>query len=235
MNRALLFDRTEGYLRSQARDPSAFHLPRAAAPFITISREAGSGGSSLARLLARRLNAEAPADVFWRVYDGSVTTRMLDANRVSRTVARYLPEDRVPEVTSTIGELVGLHPNLWTLVQKTNEAIHQFAAAGHAIIVGRGANFATADLPHGLHVRLIAPEADRAEFLAAQYNVPTRHAALLNAKCEAGRRRYVRANFNADVADPYAYDLIINTGRVSLTDAAEMICTRIAQLQNTRH
>jgi len=179
-------------------------------------------------MLARRLNAQSPRDVIWRVYEGNVISQMLDANHLSPTVARFLPEDRVPEVSATIGEFVGLHPNLWSLVQKTNESIRDLASRGHVIIVGRGANFATADLPNGVHVRLIASAGHRAQFLAQQYNIPAQHAAELNAKCEAGRRRYVKANFNADVGDPYAYDLVINTGKVPLAKAVELICTQIA-------
>ena len=117
---------------------------KSAAPFVTVSREAGSGGSSFARILVRKLNAEAAGGVFWRVFEGDVTARMLRENRLPVRIARFLPEQRVPELSATIGELIGLHPNLWSLVQKTNETMRQLAAVGHVILVGRGANFATA-------------------------------------------------------------------------------------------
>lgn len=231
MNETELFERAGGYLNVQVRDPSARRTGRfQAAPFVTISREAGSGGSLLAKLVAQKLNRATAADVCWRVYEGDVTSRMLAANDVSRTIAQFLPEDRLPEISATIGELVGLHPNLWTLVQKTNDEIRHLASNGYAILVGRGANFVTRDLPAGLHLRLVASEAHRARFFAQQYQVSEADAAELNAKCEAARRRYVKANFGADVADPMHYDLVINTERVTLDVAADLVVNRIRVL-----
>jgi cytidylate kinase len=48
-----------------------------------------------------------------------------------------------------------------------------------------------------------------------------------NAKCDAARRRYVSTHFSADVADPSAYDLVINTAHVPLEEAAEMIMAHL--------
>lgn len=226
-----VFSGTDGYLRSQFRESThPWDSPPAPAPFITIAREAGSGGASLARLLVRKLNAESDAGTVWRIYEGNVTARMLQAHNLSPTIARFLPEDHVPEVVATIGEMVGLHPNLWELMQKTNEEIRQLARRGHVIIVGRGANFATADLPLGLHVRLVAPEAHRTRYLAQQYNIPEREAAHRNAKCEAARRRYVKMNFNAEINDPKAYDLTINVGRMPLSLAVDLVRAHVRAL-----
>lgn len=231
MNPALLFERADGYLYSQFRAAPAPAVTRVACPFITLSREAGSGGSSLARILARRLNASSPRHVLWRIYDENLITRMLEANHLSRYVARYLPEDRMPEPHATIGELAGLHPNLWELVQRTNTALRELAQRGHAIIVGRGANFAAAGLENGVHVRLIGSAEHRAQFLASQYNIPEAQARKLNDRCEARRRRYVTATFGADVADPYAYDLVVNTSRLSLSQAADIIIGQVRSIE----
>jgi len=231
MNTAFPFERTDGYLHSQIRPTRSSAAPRPTPPFVTISREAGSGGSSLARVLARKLNSTSARDVFWRVYEENLTPRMLEAEHLSRSLARYLPEDRMAEPNATLGEYLGLHPNLWELVQKTNQALRDLARTGNAIFVGRGANFATATVEDGVHVRLIGSVDSRARFLAAQYNISEAEARKLNEECEARRRRYVRATFDADIDDPYAYDLIINTGKVSLADAAEMIVARVRQLE----
>jgi cytidylate kinase len=224
----LLIGRTDTYLHSQWRDTrTPWGAPKSPPPFITISREAGSGGSSLARLLTRRLNGESPADIVWRVYEGNLTTKMLEANQLAARVARFLPEDRVSELASSIGELVGLHPNLWELVQKTNETMRTLAQQGHVVLVGRGANFATAGLPNGLHVRLVASEEHRARYLAQRYNIPEAEALAHNRRGDAARRRYVKTNFNADVDDPRGYDLCLNTEKMPLDAAASLIATQV--------
>lgn len=228
MNTPVLLERTDTYLSSAWRESrSPWTRDSEPAPFVTISREAGSGGASFARILVRKLNAAARPGVFWRVFEGEVTARMLRENHLPVRLARYLPEGRVPEISASIGELVGLHPNLWELTQKTNATMRQLAAAGHVILVGRGANFATAGLSHGTHVRLIAPAEHRARYLAQLYNLSEDEARARNAKCDAARRSYVRATFNADVADPRAYDLTVNTAHVSLAHAADLLCTHL--------
>jgi cytidylate kinase len=192
-------------------------------PFITLSRESGSGGTSLARMLARRLNSEAAKDVLWTIFDGNLMATVLKTHHLQPRLARFLPEDRVSEFESAIGEMVGLHPNLWALVQKTNETICQLARKGNVILVGRGANFATAGISKGLHLRFVAPAAQRAHYIAHRYDMTEELALAYNTKCDAASRRYVKANFNADITDPAHYDLVINTGHVSLGDAANLI------------
>jgi hypothetical protein len=40
---------------------------------------------------------------------------------------------------------------------------------------------------------------------------------------EKGRRKYVRTHFHSDLEDPKNYDLVLNTGRISYLEAAEII------------
>lgn len=198
-----------------------------AAPFITISRECCSGGSALAQLLAGKLTAAGPVGTTWSTFGGNVVNEMLHAHHLPAEFARFLPEDRVPEVRATIGEIVGRHPSLWDLVQKTNQTMRQLARDGCVIFVGRGANFATAGMAGGVHVRLVAPADHRARFYAQRFNVGAEAALVHNARCDAARRRYVATYFSANVTDPAAYDLVINTAHVPLAEAADMIAAHV--------
>jgi len=230
MNTQLSVERVDPYLNSEWHGSRTPWINQGSAgPFITISREAGSGGASFGSMLARKLNAESPDGVIWRVYEGNLIAKMLEENRLPLSLARFLPEQRVSEPGALIGELVGLHPNLWELVQKTNQTMRHLAAHGHVILVGRGANFATAGLANGTHVRLIAPPEHRARYLSARYNVPEKEALAFNAKCEAARKSYVKAYFGAKVSDPGAYSLVINTASIPLPDAARIVAARIYQ------
>jgi len=217
-------ERTGGYFEAELRDSRAPWV-KAPAPFITISRESCAGGSGLAQILLQKL-----AGAGWSSFGGNVISQMLAANHLPGEMARFLPEDRVPEVNAAIGEMVGLHPSLWELMQKANQTMRQLAKSGHVILVGRGANFATTGLAGGIHVRLIAPADHRARYYAERFNVSEAAALAHNAKCDAARRRYVKAHFNAEVADPAAYDLVINTGHVPLAEAADMVMTHLRAL-----
>ena len=196
------------------------------APFITISRECCSGGSTLAQILARKLSG-ATVGGTWSIFGGNIINQMLQSHHLPEDLARFLPEDRVPEVSATIGEIVGRHPSLWDLVQKTNHTMRQLAREGQVIFVGRGANSVTTGVPGGVHVRLVAPVSYRAKYYSHRFSVPLDEAVKHNAKCDAARRRYVSTHFSADVADPSAYDLVINTAHVPLEEAAEMIIAHL--------
>lgn len=225
MDNAPLFLRACSYLNAEWRGSRTPWSAPPAGPFVTISREAGSGGSSLARLLARKFNAQAPNGVVWHVFEDNLTPKMLKENRLPTRIARFLPEGRVSEVQASIGEFVGLHPNLWELVQKTNETMRELARRGNVILVGRGANFATEGIPGGVHVRLIAPKKARAAYLTHRYGITETEALAYNARCDTARHGYVKAYFNADDRDPAAYTLVFNTERVPLAEAARLICS----------
>lgn len=220
-------ERTDSYFSAEwhaSRAPWVSKRPRT---FVTISREAGASGSSLAYLLAAQLPRPEADSAPWQVFGGNVVGRMLEKHHLSDRLARFLPEDHVSELVASIGELVGLHPSLWELVQKTNATMRELAGGGQVILVGRGANFATAGLAGGVHVRLIAPPANRASAWAEFRRIPEAAARDEITKVDAARRRYVSRTFNADPEDPAAYDLVINTAQLSLAEASGLIAVRV--------
>ena len=226
MNTSRPMEKTGGYFSAELRESRSPWFKQSM-PFITISRESCSGGSSLAEMLVKKLNAEGGTGPAWSILGGNVVDKMLAANHLPGGLARYLPEDKVPEVNATIGEIVGLHPNLWELLQKTNATLRHLAKGGHVILVGRGANLATADIPGGIHVRLVAPPDFRARYYAQRFGVPEAEALEHNAKCDASRRRYVQAHFNASIENAAAYDLVLNAARVPLAEAADLVIAHL--------
>lgn len=217
-----VFEKAEAYLNVHLRHAGPGAAIKAPGPFVTISRESGAGGSAVANALIHELSLQHQQD-HWAVYSANVIDEMLVSAGLPAAVARYLPEDRVSELQSAIGEIIGLHPDLSTLMDKTNELIRRLARHGHIVMLGRGAVFVTERIPNGVHIRLVAPPAVRAERTAQWLGVTTELAAMHNQRRDAARARYVRANFSADVADASRYDLVVNTGTVTAKEAAQLI------------
>ncbi len=212
----------EAYLNIHlSRSGHAFS--KTSGPFVTLSRESGTGGSSFARTLAPRLEQELPGESPWTVFDRNLVETMLQSEHLSPRLARFLPEAKVSELDASIGELLGLHPSIWNLIQRTNELMRQLARTGNVILVGRGANCATEHIAGGLHVRLVAPPEFRAEQTARELGIPIDDAASHNLRTDAARRSYVRAVFEADVNRASAYDLLINRGTVPIESAVELV------------
>jgi len=222
-------DKAKAYFDVQLTRPESARRV-ALGPFITISRESGSGGSALAEELSRRLDrfltVEQP---HWTVFDRNLVEKMLEHYQLAASLSRFLPEDKVSEIDSSVGEILGLHPSIWTLVHQTNSTMRRLAGMGNVILVGRGANFATAGLGHGLHVRLIGSPERRARRIGTLRGLPAELALAHNRKADAARRDYVRSFFDADIDDPATYDLMVNMDRFTIEQAADLV---IALLQS---
>lgn len=226
MNTNRPLDRAGGYFSSELRDSRAPWI-KPPDPFITIARQSCAGGSALAQLLAEQLNAAAAPGAAWGIFGGNIINQMLQTHNLPESLARFLPEDKVPEINATIGEMVGLHPSLWDLMQKAQETMRRVAMGGRVILVGRGANFATAGLAGGIHVRLVAPPEHRARYYAQRFGVTQADALVHNEKCDAARRRFVSAHFNTTLENSAAYDLVINTEKVPLAEAAQLVISHL--------
>ena len=223
------------YLQAQAALPGKVRFPP---PFsITISRETGAGGLTIAKLLSLRLaNAEETAATSpWAVFDLNLAKQVLEDHKLTPNLERFMVEDARLPVTAIVEEVLGLHPSAWTMVQYTTQTILRLAGLGHTIIVGRGGNVITARLPGMLHVRLVAPVAIRIRRAAEYYHLSEVEAAKFVREQDHARRRYLRRYFNAGIDDPTLYDVTLNTGRLGFATAVECIARLVWQLHQGRN
>jgi cytidylate kinase len=191
---------------------------------ITISRQTGSGGHTVAEHLARILRAVAPTDsCLWTVFDRNLVEKVLEDHHLPKRLARFMPEDRISEVADTLDELFGLHPPSWMLVRKAAETILHLAELGNVILIGRGANIITARLDGMFHVRLVGSVEKRVQRIQELNSLGPRAALALVTREDRGRRRYLRKYFNKDIDDPLLYHLVINTDLVGCEEAAGLI------------
>jgi cytidylate kinase len=210
------------YLNAQTAPAPA---PEARPLTITISRQTGAGAVTIADLLVQRLQAaeKAPGAHPWTVFDANLAEQVLKDHFLPARLAGMLAEDTRPPVEAAVGELLGAHPSLWTLVEYTTETVLRLAELGRVILVGRGGNVITARLPNAFHVRLVAPLPAWIHHAAKSYQVSQAEAAKLVKAKDDARRDYLRRYFHADIADPTLYDLTLNTGRLSFNEATEII------------
>lgn len=219
--------RAEAYINVHLSRAGHGSYSKATGPFVTLSRESGTGGSTFACRLAPRLDQEVPGEVAWTVFDRNLVEAVLQSGHLSPRLARFLPEDKVSEINASIGELLGLHPNIWSLTQRTSELMRQLAHTGHVVLVGRGANCATEGIPGGVHLRLVAPPDYRAQHMARQMGITLEEAVDQNLRTDTARRNYVRGAFETDVNRASAYDLVINVGTVPVDEAIELVVSLV--------
>jgi len=183
-------------------------------PTITISRQLGSQGSTLARLVGERLGYR----VVWRDL----------INLAARRAG-------APEVAlATIDELglLGLRPSAAAFQayhQAVAQVLSEMADAGGVIIVGRAGQVILHDHPAVIHVRVIAPAEVRAQRLAARSGIPIEAARAQVEASDRARRDYLRRYYHAHWDDPTLYDLVINTARLPVPLAADLLCELVVR------
>ena len=184
-------------------------------PVITVAMEPGSGGSIIAQRIAERLKF----DYFHR----DIVEKIAKTAKIRSKVVNSLEKERLTGVKDFISSLVEeqyIHPD--TYLRHLLPVISTIAKHGRAVIVGRGANFI---LPAEdiFSVRVIAPLKKRIREVALTHGAPVEEVKRRVIQRESRRKAFVRHSFNADISNPIHYDLLINTGKMSIESAVEAV------------
>ncbi len=220
-------DKSGSFVVSQFKDSTgsrAAHHAASVGPAITISHQTGAGAREVAERLAKIFQETDPKGALpWTVFDRQVVERALQEHHWPDGLARKMPEDKRSYMDDVLDDLFGLRPPSWVLVPQVAETMVHLAEAGRVILIGRGSTVVTAEMPNVFHARLVAPLPVRIERERQFRSLTAEAAAEFVEKEDRGRRRYVKANFHARLEDQLLYHLVINTGRISPVDAAELI------------
>lgn len=184
-------------------------------PVITISRLAGAGGRTLAAGLAERLGCE--------VQDHSIVERIARTRRLSPELVALLDEQDIRQSDLWVR---GVLENRLFLKEQYREALSEtvlaMAAAGNAVILGRGAGHI---LGHRatLRVRLVAGVSTRLARLQERNGLGRAEARALLEETDRRREAYVRKLLGVDPHDAAGYDLVVNTDRLAPAAAVELV------------
>ena len=192
---------------------------------ITISREAGSGGNILAKRLSDQLNF----DLFYQ----ELIHNMAESAHVSVRLLETLDEKGASVLEEWISSIVDKR-HLWPdqYLQHLMKIIGTIGKHGRAVIVGRGANFVL-PLEKRLSIRVIAPLKTRLKNVSSEFGVSIDVARPRVLKTESDRKAFIKKYFNDDIRQPLNYDLIINTGTLSIDDAVNAVSGALSQLNRT--
>jgi len=184
-------------------------------PVVTISREPGSGGRIVAQSLAARLGFE--------VFHQEVLREMAKRADVSQQLLSTLDERGLSILEDWISSLVDRR-HLWPdqYLQHLMNVIGTIGKHGRSVVVGRGANFILP--PEQLfRVRITAPQRLRIENVARDFKLSQNEAKRRVIKTESNRKAFIRKYFNADIADPTNYDLVINMETLTVDNAVDVV------------
>ena len=194
---------------------------------ITISREFGAGGSSVASALSRKLG--------WPVLDTDLAQRVAERMQVAREVVERLDEHPPSFMARIARVLLVSHPEMSSAAPEVDVADEEaIADAARAVIEDAGRTPPLIVVGHGgqvifrrrsgtLHVRLVAPVESRVKRVCARLPCDAATAEARVRRADVERREYMRRNFDVDWRDELLYDLQINTGRLTIDEVAGLI------------
>jgi CMP/dCMP kinase len=168
---------------------------------LTLARELGAGERGFAPTLAERLGM--------RVYD----RELLEA----QAVRLGIPECELEKVDEhPPGIFQRFRPG--NLYQRYRDALeksmHELAAGGDAILVGRGGSRFLRNAPGAFHARLVAPMPVRVRRVMEYCWVRENVARKRIFESDAERSSFFESYFAADWSSPLEYDVIVNSGRL---------------------
>ena len=199
---------------------------------VTISRQAGSGALQVAEKLAHCLQSKLPQLSGLTDFDRELMDKVLADHALPKHLAKFLPEDKMSQIEDILADIFRVRPTMETLLRHTAETLLQLTALGGVIIIGRAGNIITAKSKQVLHVRLVANLDDRIQRIILVDKKTEAEARTFCIEEDNARARYVKTHYHANIADPLAFHLIINTSKLSCDDSAHLITEAVLKLED---
>lgn len=222
-------------------------------PVITLSRELGSGGITIAQNLTKRLS--------WKLIDKEVIVYAAKLAKCTEAEIEKFDQEQFDQMKVLFSDLgypipgsgmmypfiaAGYMEPYWfpasvsnpvsidetKYIELTKTVILNFAREGNVIIVGRGGCILLKDEPNILHIRVTAPLEIRIQRVMETANVDEPTAKEILLKRDKSSMDYLRHFYQANWSDPLLYHLVINTGKLSLNDAEELIMQQLKKIKN---
>ncbi len=182
---------------------------------ITLSRESGSRGQEVAEKLAAKIGFD--------LFHHEILEYMIETSKNSKALLETLDERGMNIVDDIVSALVHEH-HLWPdeYSKLLLRILNTIGKHGNAVILGRGANCALKKI-NTLRVRIVAPDTLRREYLQKTRDLSMDDAQKIMVSTDANRNAFVKRYFNSDANDPANYDLILNTGTLSVDKTVQVI------------
>lgn len=184
-------------------------------PFITVSREPGSGGAHVAMEVAQKLGFE--------FVDQQIIDELSKSTKKRKAIIQTIDE----KARTSIQDLIHSSFNKeyisdYKYITELSKVILAYAHKGKVVILGRGANFITPD-SKGFHARITAPLAIRRIRAVKYENLTANEAKNMITKVEKDRVDFVKKYFKKDIKRSSYYDMVLSTSYMSLDACADLI------------
>ena len=182
---------------------------------ITISREYGSGGRYIGKMIAQKLGI--------KLYDKEFVLKLAESTGLSTEYIENNEQRRKALETLNNGYYSGL-TNADELFIKESELIKEVSQKESCVIVGRCADFILKDNKNVIKIFVDSSMENKVKRATTYYHLNNE-----NAKKEISRINKLRANHykyytEKDWNDPSNYDICINSDSLGIENCVDLIC-----------
>ena len=189
-------------------------------PVITISRQYGTGGTSLARELSERMH--------FNCWDQELVHDIAEHSAAPERLFASLDEHRQHTVQALINAtLYPGRPNAAQYLTELRRTVHTVADHGAAVIVGRGAHCILRS-DEALKVRIVSPVEKRVAWVMAESEASLAQAQAKVEEVDADRAAFLRDAFRHELTNIDAFDIVINMEHLTIDQAADVIMAAYA-------
>ena len=219
INRA--FGRQRDRLLGKTDEPVVAAEDAASNYVITISREFGSGGREIGKLLAKQLG--------YHYYDSELIR--LAAGKSGYT-PEYVEQNEQALKNPMLHDFFAWYagpleqtdlPKVDQLFQKESALIRELSRNGSCVIVGRLANYVLKDLPTAYHIFISADAASEAVRVSARDHISPEAAAAKVKKVNHERAVHCKHFTKTDWGNVKNYDLCIKSDDFGVNETAQII------------
>lgn len=174
---------------------------------ITLSREFGSWGEEIARVTAEKL-------------DFLLINKKIIEKELSPSPENH---DQMELEEKALGK--NEHQSLLRKerIFSLHRYLNQLSEENNLVILGRGGHLLFKDYCPALHVKIICPLEKRILRVMELYSLGKKAAHTLISEQDRDRKKYIKDIFNENWLNLNLYDLVINTDKISVNRAAEII------------
>jgi cytidylate kinase len=214
-------------------DPLPPGVPPKDKVVVTISRQFGSGGSEVGRIVAQEsgllyVDREIIAEVAKRLGINEEQAARQD-EQTAGTVGHILEALRSSSPFSLHYNNLFKPSDLPTQAQEvaylrlTQRVLLELATEGDVVIIGRGSQFLLHGVPRTLHIYIFAPLDYRIDQVMNHYHLDRASAKELIERRDYEHNAYLSRYYGGNQHHPNLYHLLINTGLFTYALAANLI------------
>ena len=203
-------------------------------PFVTISRQAGTGAHALGDSMLDVFSRQPDTEMFggWQVFDRNLCEIVVQDTRFAKSVDSLIEEEYRSKTNDFFHQMMRSTVDQSMVMKRVFLVVRTVASMGKAIIVGRAGSHVTKDMPLGVSIRLIGDEDIRVARAMTANAISKKDAHAGARKRDEARARLLRQHFDADIDDTAAYDAVFNVGRATHHEIASSVtCLIRARVQ----